>query len=90
MSVVIEIPQFLQHLIEGRTVVSVTGSTVGDCLEKLMTEYPRLRSLLLDKEGRLLKHVDVYLNGKSTYPKELASPVRNGDRLSIVLVVAGG
>jgi hypothetical protein len=38
----------------------------------------------------LLNYVDIYVNQDSSYPEELAKPVKDGDRLSIALMIAGG
>lgn len=90
MSVKINIPQFLQHLAPGVRITQVNGSTVGECLDALVKQFPRFKSELFDKNGKLPKHLDVYVNGRSAYPEELAKPVNDGAELHIVNVIAGG
>jgi len=90
MSVKIEIPQFLQHITNDMKVTDAKGNTVGDCLADLIRQFPQLRDLVLDKNGRLLKYVEVSVNGVSTYPHELAKPVKNGDVIYIFHAIAGG
>ena len=90
MIVRINIPQFLQHLVNGVEVADVEGSTVGQCLNNLVKRFPHIEKWIFDKDGKLLKHVDIYVNGKSTYPEELAKPVNEGDELYILLAMAGG
>ena len=90
MSVKINIPQFLQHLANDVKTADVNGSTVGECLNDLVKRFPQFEELLFDKNGKLLKYVDVYINEESTYPEELAKPVNDGDELYIMNIIAGG
>ena len=90
MSVQIDIPPLLRHLTDGATTAKVKGSTVGECLNHFVRQYPRTKKLLFDKDGKLLRYVEVYVNKVTTYPEELATPVNDGDEISIVYVIAGG
>lgn len=90
MSVSINIPQFLQHLTSDVKVVDVNGGTVGECLNDLARQFPKLKARLLSKNGKLMKNLDVYINGKSAYPEELAKPVNDGDELHIINAIVGG
>ncbi len=90
MSVKIEIPQFLQHVTNGVKIAETKGNTAGDCLADLINQFPQIRELLLDKNGKLLKYVEVSINGASTYPRELATPVNDGDVIYIFHAIAGG
>lgn len=90
MSVQIDIPPLLRHLADGATSARVKGSTVGDCLNHFVRQYPKTKRLLFDKDGKLLRYVEVYVNKKTTYPEELAAPVNDGDEVSIVYVISGG
>ena len=90
MGVEINIPQFLQHLTNGVKVAEVSGRTVGECLIDLVRQFPQLKALLFTKNGKLLKYLDVYINGESAYPEELAKPVSDGDELYIIKIIVGG
>lgn len=90
MSVKIEFPQFLQHVTNGMKVTDTKGNTVGDCMDDLIRQFPQLRDLTLDKNGKLLKYVEVSVNGVSTYPQELSRPVKDGDIIYIFHAIAGG
>lgn len=34
--------------------------------------------------------INIYVNGESAYPEELAKPVKDGDELTIDLIIEGG
>jgi len=70
--------------------IKVEGSTVGECLNDLFRQFPKLKKMLLNKEGNLQHAYDVYINGESAYPMEMKKPVRDGDKLNIVFIIHGG
>ncbi len=90
MSVTKNIHPVLHSFTGGQDIVPVEGSTVGQCLEQLVARFPAIKERLFDRDGKLLSHVDLYLNGESAYPEELARPVKDGDELHIVLMISGG
>ncbi len=45
---------------------------------------------LFEKSGKLRNHIEVFLNLKTTYPQELAMPVKDGDEMHITVMLAGG
>jgi len=71
-------------------VVEVSGSTVGECLNHLVKQFPSMKKQLFTKTGNLFENVIVSVNGESTYPEQLAKPVKDGDELNIVFIVGGG
>ena len=90
MSIRVELsPIFAQHT-NNQLVIQAKGSTVGECLDHLVKRFPDLKSAFFDKNGRLYRYIDIYVNGESAYPEELTKPVKNGDKLNILILVAGG
>ena len=87
MSVKVKVPLDLQKFTAGREIVEVTGKTVGDCLDGLQIQFPRIKQQLCDEQGRLLNFYYIFVNSDSPYPVELAKPVKDGDVLSIVPLV---
>ena len=90
MSVKIDIPWFLQYLVNGAGVARVDGSTVGECIKHLVERFPVIEKELFDNKGKLFTYIDIYINGESAYPEELAKPVKDGDELYITLIIGGG
>ena len=90
MSVKVNLHPNLQYFTDGQATVEVKGNTVGECLNGLVKQFPQIKPMLFDKQDRLLKYVDVYVNHESSYPEELAKPVTDGDELHITLTIAGG
>ena len=80
----------LHHYTNGQQVVEVNGSTVGQCLDHLVKQFPGIEPGLFDKDGKLHSDVDIYVNEESAYPKELAKMVKDGDELHITFLIGGG
>lgn len=90
MSVRINIHPNLYQFTNDQTIVEVNGSTLGQCLDDLVKQFPQIKQGLFDKDGKLLNYVDIYVNQESSYPEEMAKPVTDGDKLHITLMMAGG
>jgi MoaD family protein len=90
MSVRIHIPTPMRPHTEGKAVVEATGATVQALLDDLGRTYPGLTQRLFDN-GQVRRFVNVYLNDEDIrYLDNLATPVKDGDELSIIPAVAGG
>ena len=85
------IPMPLRVYAGKQDVVEAAGQTVGELLENLTAEYPDLRNHLYTEEGRLRSFVNVYINDDDIrYLEKEATPLKDGDTVSIVPSVAGG
>jgi len=74
----------------GLEVVDVQGNTVGECLTHLIKQFPRMEKALFAKKDKLHNIVEVYLNHASAHPNELVKPVKDGDEIHLVIMLAGG
>lgn len=90
MSVKVSLHRTHRQFTGGLEAVEVEGETVGDCLDRLAEEYPGIGEALFDRKGKLKNHIEVFLNHKTTYPQELAMPVKDGDAIHVTIMLAGG
>jgi molybdopterin synthase sulfur carrier subunit len=90
MSVKINIPSYLQPYTGGYEVVEATGSTIGECLDNLIQQFPDISKAVFTEEGKLLDYVSVYLNGEFADAADLAGSVNDGDELHILYLLGGG
>ena len=74
----------------GLEVVEAAGNTVGECLDDLIRQFPGMEKALFAKKEKLLNVVEVYVNHASAYPNELTKPVKDGDEIHLLLMLAGG
>ncbi|MGC9945472.1 MAG: molybdopterin-synthase adenylyltransferase MoeB [Bryobacteraceae bacterium] len=85
------IPTPLRQYAGKQDSVELSGSTVGEVLTALTTQHPDLRRQLFNDEGKMRSFVNVYLNDEDIrYLQKDATPVKDGDTVSIVPSIAGG
>jgi len=90
MSVNIEMSSFFGLYTNDTLSVDVEGKSVRECLHALVEKFPKLKRLLLDKNGNLQRNYDYFINGQSVYPKDMNQPLKNGDKFSLLYVIHGG
>ena len=70
---------------------AVTATTVREALEAVFTENPPLRSYILDDQGALRRHVNVFVNDrKVTDRARLTDPVAATDEVYVLQALSGG
>jgi molybdopterin converting factor small subunit len=90
MAVEVQIPTPLRQHTQGRDVVQAAGATVKEVLDDLGRQHPAITQRLFDN-GQVRRFVNVYLNEEDIrYLDNLATPVKEGDQISIIPAVAGG
>jgi len=85
------IPTPLRQYTAKQDSVQLQGSTVGEVLQSLTSQYADLRRHLYTDEGKLRSFVNVYVNDDDIrYLNKEATPLKEGDTVSIVPSIAGG
>lgn len=90
MTVKVNLNTLLTRQTADQGVVEVEGSTVGQCLEQMVKRFPGLKKALFNDDGSLLNIIEIFVNGESAYPEELAHPVQPGDEIYILFALDGG
>ena len=91
MSVTVRIPTQLRPLTGGAGEVQVEGGSVGEALKALDAAHPGLAERLFDDDGGLRRFVNVFVADEDVrFLEGLATPLSDGQTLSIVPAVAGG
>ncbi len=87
----IRIPTPLRKLTEGREEVAASGATVGEVLANLERAYPGIRARIFDDSGAVRKFVNIFANDEDIrFLKNLDTPLKESDEVSIVPAIAGG
>jgi molybdopterin converting factor small subunit len=90
MSIKVDIPPYLQPYTNNTAMVEVDGSTVGECIGYLISQFPGIEKMLFAESRQLHAYVSIYVNGEDTYPEELARPVKDGDEIYVLYIIGGG
>lgn len=85
------IPTPLRQYVGGNDTVDIDAGTAGELLAKLTEAHPDLKKQLFNDEGKMRSFVNVYVNDDDIrYLDRDATPVKEGDTVSIVPSIAGG
>ncbi len=91
MSAVLRIPTVLRPSMGGASVIAVEGSTVGEVLLTLTTDYPAIKGQLLNADGTLHRFLNVYVNDDDVrYLGGVEARIANDDEITLLPAVAGG
>jgi molybdopterin converting factor small subunit len=72
-------------------VQAAPGGTVCDVLDQVFAVHPRLRSYVLDDQGRVRRHVAIYVNAaRITDRDHLSDPVGDDDEVFVFQALSGG
>jgi molybdopterin synthase sulfur carrier subunit len=91
MSVKVRIPSPLRSYTQGVDVIEVSGASVGEALAALKEKASGIETRLFKGPNLLNRFVNVYVNDEDIrFLKNLETPVKPGDEISIVPAIAGG
>ena len=69
----------------------VDGATVREALDQVFETQPKLRRYVLDDQGRLRKHVAVFVDGEMVHDREdLTDPVSQKTEVFVMQALSGG
>ena len=72
-------------------ILRMEASTLREAIDDLEIRHGGIREKLLDEDGNLLGHVNIYCNGKDIrLLKNLETPLNDGDEVAIIAAVWGG
>jgi len=91
MSNNIRIPTPLRKLTKEQEVVQATGANIEQIIADLEANYPGIKERICDDAGNVRRFVNVFLNDEDIrFLEDKATPVKEGDEISIVPAIAGG
>lgn len=85
------IPVALRQYTQNESDVQVEAYTVRELLRKLDSSFPGLSAFIINESGELRRYVNIFVNEDDIRSGDgLTTKLKEGDRVSIVPVVAGG
>lgn len=91
MSVQVLIPTPLQQFTANEAVVELNAVDVNQLIQALDARFPGLKARLCDDSGKLRRFLNIYVNNEDIrFLENQATPLKEGDEVSIIPAVAGG
>jgi molybdopterin converting factor small subunit len=87
----VRFPAVMKYYVNNQAEIFLAAENVRELVEQVVDQYPSIKFHLVDKEGDLRKHFNVFVNG--THIRELdgmATTLRDDDRVVLMASAAGG
>ena len=91
MAVTVLVPTPLQKYTDNQATIKCVASDVGQLIESLEKNCPGIKARLCDEAGKPRRFLNLYVNSEDIrFLDGTATPLKDGDEVSIVPAVAGG
>ena len=91
MSVRVLLPANMRQLADNQSSIEIAGTTVGEILQDLTSQFPDLKTRLLDADGQVQSFVNVFVNDQSIREQDgMQTEVAPKGEVVIVAALAGG
>jgi molybdopterin converting factor small subunit len=77
----------LSELAGGRRELELDGATVAEVLQTLEQEHPGVKGWILDEQGNIREHINVFVNKEYGQEETTLGP---DDRVHIIPAISGG
>ncbi len=84
----VRIPTPLRSYTGQAAVVTADGATVDEVLTDLDRAHPGLRFRVVDEQGRLRRHMKVFVGTESV--RDLSTPLGPADEVTLMQALSGG
>ena len=83
----VQIPSALRSYTESAQ-AQADGATLGEVLADLDRQYPGIRFRVIDEQGKIRRHIRIFVNGVSADTMSLK--MQPGDEVILVQALSGG
>ena len=91
MAIHVYIPTPFRRATNNEARVTLEAASVKHALDTLEARYAALKGLVRDEQGRVLRHVNIYVNSEAVDTVDgLATALKDGDEIAIIPALAGG
>ena len=87
----VRFPAVMKYYVNNQAEFSISASTAGELIEKIVEQYPSIKFHLLDAKGHLRRHFNVFVNG--THIRDLngmETALKENDKVILMASAAGG
>ncbi|GCL37766.1 MAG: MoaD/ThiS family protein [Sphaerospermopsis kisseleviana] len=91
MAVTVLVPTALQKFTNNQAVLECSGTNIAELFDSLEQVCPGIKSRLCNAEGQPNRFLNLYVNSEDIrFLGGTATPLKDGDEVSIVPAIAGG
>ena len=87
----ISLPSLMKYYVDDLLEVQVTGSTVSQAISDLTTQYPTIKTHIVDNQGKLRRHVNLFVNKENINILDgLDTTIEESDKIILMPSISGG
>jgi len=88
---IVRFPNIMKFYVNNQSEFPVSGTTVAEIIEKVVRDYPSVKFHLLDGEGKLRRHFNIFVNGVHIRDLNgMDTPLQEDDKVILMASAAGG
>lgn len=81
----------MKYYVDNQMEICVSGGTIAETLNNLTSNYPSIKTHIMDSEGRLRRHVNLFVNKENIKTLDgLNTCVKEKDRIILMSSISGG
>jgi len=87
----VRFPAVMKYYVDNQSEFSISASTAGELIEKIIEEYPSIKFHLVDSGGNLRRHFNIFVNGTHIRDlKGMETALKEDDKVILMASAAGG
>jgi molybdopterin converting factor small subunit len=88
---IVKFPNVMKFYVNNQAEFSVSASTVQNLIDQVVEQYPSVKFHLLDSEGQLRRHFNIFVNGVHIRDLNgMDTSLREDDKVILMASAAGG
>lgn len=87
----ISLPSLMKYYVDDLLEVQVTGNTVSQAITDLTTQYPTIKTHIVDNQGKLRRYVNLFVNQENINSLDgLDTSIKESDKIILMPSISGG
>jgi len=87
----VRFPAVMKYYVNNQAEFFIAALSVQDLIEQIVQQYPSIKFHLLDSEGQLRRHFNIFVNGVHIRDLNgLETPLKEDDKVILMASAAGG
>ena len=88
---IVRFPSVMKFYVGNQSEFPVSGATVTEIIEQIVQQYPPVKFHLLDADGNLRRHFNIFVNGVHIRDLNgMDTPLKEDDKVILMASAAGG
>ena len=87
----VRFPAVMKYYLGDKHEIFISASTMDGLIRAIVEQYPAARFHLIDGEGKLRRHFNIFVNGEHIRDlKGMDTPLKDDDKVTVLVSAAGG